>query len=110
MSLRQKQSRFVFKVAELIIQAKDLGYQVTLGDGYRDPRLFKMTEPHPYSSPSSRHTMRLAVDLNLFVKRKCRWTYCEDTEDYTELGEYWESLGGIWGGRFDDGNHFEWPL
>ena len=23
-----------------------------------------------------------------------------------ELGEYWESIGGSWGGRFNDGNHY----
>lgn len=31
--------------------------------------------------------------------------------DYRTLGEYWESLGGHWGGRFtglDDPGHFEW--
>jgi len=22
------------------------------------------------------------------------------------LGEYWESIGGSWGGRFGDGNHY----
>jgi len=22
------------------------------------------------------------------------------------LGEYWEGMGGSWGGRFSDGNHF----
>lgn len=22
------------------------------------------------------------------------------------LGEYWESIGGTWGGRFNDGNHY----
>ncbi|MGO3686517.1 MAG: M15 family metallopeptidase, partial [Proteus vulgaris] len=35
--------------------------------------------------------------------------YLTATSDYKELGEYWESLGGSWGGRFKtrpDGNHF----
>jgi len=30
---------------------------------------------------------------------------------YQMLGEYWEELGGVWGGRFsnvDDPGHFEW--
>lgn len=22
------------------------------------------------------------------------------------IGEYWESIGGAWGGRFNDGNHY----
>jgi hypothetical protein len=30
---------------------------------------------------------------------------------YTTLGQYWESLGGVWGGRWKDPfdpYHFEW--
>jgi hypothetical protein len=32
-------------------------------------------------------------------------------KDYEELGKYWESIGGRWGGRFAlmDCVHFEWP-
>lgn len=29
-------------------------------------------------------------------------------ERVTPLGEYWESLGGDWGGRFNDPGHFAW--
>lgn len=34
-----------------------------------------------------------------------------DCADYQELGEFWESIGGTWGGRFSfrDCVHFEWP-
>jgi hypothetical protein len=56
------------------------------------------------STTGSFHYMRLAIDLNLFWKG----TYLTETADYEVLGEYWESLGGTWGGRFDDGNHFSW--
>ncbi|MFQ9337054.1 MAG: M15 family metallopeptidase [Varibaculum sp.] len=45
------------------------------------------------------------MDFNLFVNGQ----YKTRTEDYLPLGEYWESLGGAWGGRFKsrpDGNHF----
>ena len=27
---------------------------------------------------------------------------------YEKLGLWWEKLGGVWGGRFQDPNHFEW--
>jgi len=47
----------------------------------------------------------MAVDLNLF--KDC--VYLAETEHHRELGEWWESIGGIWGGRFEDGNHYEWP-
>lgn len=99
MSLREHQSQFARHVPDLIRKAFDLGFEVTLGDAYRDPRC-------PYGSKSSRHKSRLAIDLNLFQDGK----YLASTEDHKELGEWWESQGGIWGGRFNDGNHYEWPL
>jgi hypothetical protein len=100
MGLLAKQQAFARKVAALIDQAHALGYEVTLGDAHhRDPRC-------PYGSKSSRHRARLAIDLNLFRDGE----YLRRTEDHRPLGEWWESVGGIWGGRFDDGNHYEWPL
>ncbi|MBB9356801.1 M15 family metallopeptidase, partial [Escherichia coli] len=53
---------------------------------------------------NSLHTLRLAVDFNLFINGE----YQADTDAYRPLGEYWESIGGTWGGRFSraDGNHF----
>ena len=99
MSLRKRQSEFARMVPRLIDYAHSLGLEVTLGDAYRDPRC-------PYGSKSSRHRSRLAIDLNLFRDGD----YLTKTEDHTQLGEWWEQQGGIWGGRFNDGNHYEWPL
>jgi hypothetical protein len=42
------------------------------------------------------------LDLNLFKDGK----YLALTEDHKPLGEWWESQGGAWGGRFNDGNHY----
>ena len=99
MSLRATQTVFALKVPHLILKAFEMGYEVTLGDAYRDPRC-------PYGSKSSRHKSRLAIDLNLFKNGK----FLESTEDNRPLGEWWEAQGGIWGGRFNDGNHYEWPI
>lgn len=98
MSLRRRQSEFARQVPRLIDYAYELGFEVTLGDAFRDSRC-------PYGSKSSKHKRRLAIDLNLFLDG----IYLTRTEDHRKLGEYWESLGGIWGGRFNDGNHYEWP-
>ena len=98
MGIREKQSEFALNVADLIHNAFIMGYEVTLGDAYRDSRC-------DYGKTDSKHRLRLAIDLNLFSDG----LYLETTEDHRPLGEYWESIGGIWGGRFDDGNHYEWP-
>jgi hypothetical protein len=92
-------------VPRLIDKAFALGYEVTLGDAYRDPRLFGQPgEFKGYGTKSSKHKLRLAIDLNLFKDGK----YLQETTDHKVLGEWWESQGGIWGGRFKDGNHYEW--
>lgn len=91
-------------VADLIIKAYDLGYEVTLGDAYRDPRLHgAVGEKKGYGHPKSCHKLRLAIDLNLFDNEG---NFLTTTEDHRKLGEWWESQGGSWGGRFNDSNHY----
>ena len=103
-TLRQKQSRFARMVPRLIDKAFELGFEVTLGDAYRDPRVHgAIGEKVGYGSSISRHKERLAIDLNLFKNGK----FLSSTEAHKPLGEWWESQGGSWGGRFEDGNHYE---
>ena len=51
---------------------------------------------------NSLHKLSLAIDILLFKNGE----YLQRTEDYEPLGIYWETIGGSWGGRFGDGNHF----
>lgn len=103
MKLGDKQRKFTRMVADLIVFAYSRGYELTFGDAFRDPRVHGgLGDKRSYSSANSLHKQRLAVDFNLFKDGE----YLTRTEDYTELGEYWESIGGAWGGRFNDGNHF----
>lgn len=106
-SLRERQSEFASKVPMLINKALELGYEVTLGDAYRDPRVHgSFGERKGYGESKSFHKLRLAIDINLYKEGK----YLTKTEDHKVLGEYWESLGGTWGGVFSnaDGNHYSW--
>lgn len=98
MTLREKQSAFFVASIQLGAKLTEMGYEATWGDAYRDPRC-------PYGSKSSKHKRRLAVDLNLFKDGQ----FIETTEGHRPLGEWWETIGGIWGGHFEDGNHYEWP-
>lgn len=97
MTLREKQSKFARMVALLIQYAYETGFELTLGDCYRDDRC-------KYGSEVSFHRKRLAVDLNLFKNGR----YLSSTESHKPLGLFWESLGGTWGGRFEDGNHYSY--
>lgn len=92
MTLREKQSKFALMVSKLIQWAYDQGYELTFGDAYA----------RTGHIPNSLHYSRLAIDLNLFKDGK----WLNKTEDHMPLGEYWESMGGSWGGRFRDGNHY----
>ena len=103
MTLGQHQRKFTLMIAQFVIFAYSKGYELTYGDAYRDPRVFgNVGEKQGYGRASSLHKMRLAVDFNLFKDGK----FLQSTDDHKELGEFWESLGGTWGGRFDDGNHY----
>jgi hypothetical protein len=103
MSLSAKQRQFTRSIASLIQYAYQNGYELTFGDAYRDPRVFgSLGESKGYGEPRSTHKLRLAVDFNLFKDGK----YLPSTEAHRPLGEYWESIGGTWGGRFGDGNHY----
>lgn len=105
MSLRKKQTEFARLVPRLIDKAFELGFEVTLGDAYRDPRVHgEMGVRKSYSHPRSAHKIRLAIDLNLFKDGE----YLEGSDAHRPLGEWWETQhpDARWGGRFNDGNHY----
>ena len=95
MTLREKQSKFVTMVGKLIQFANDRGYELSFGHA-------KRCDDCKVGHKKSLHKVGLAIDLNLFRNG----IYLSKNEDHRELGEYWESLGGSWGGRFSDGNHY----
>lgn len=101
-NLGQMQRRFTPMVAKLIFKAYEMGYELTFGEAYRTPEQAKLNAANGKGISNSLHTDRLAIDLNLFN----RGVYMTETAAYKPLGEYWESIGGTWGGRFKDGNHF----
>lgn len=105
MTLSEKQQRFTVMIAQLILWAQQQGYGLTFGEAWRTPEQAEHNAQSGKGIRNSLHRQRLAVDFNLFVAGR----YISDSSAYLPLGEYWESLGGSWGGRFTsrpDGNHF----
>ena len=92
MTLRQRQSKFAKMVPLLILYAYELGFEITIED-------VTARDGH---CRGSFHYKKLAIDLNLFKDG----AYLRSTESHRPLGEFWESIGGTWGGRWDDGNHY----
>ena len=91
-TLRQKQSRFIRMFGLLLHWAEQHGYELTFPSEALEHK------------KNSLHYCGLAKDLNLFIDGK----YMASTEAHRPMGEFWESLGGTWGGRFSnsDGNHY----
>lgn len=83
--------------AQLINHATILGYEITFAEAYRSPE-----DAASRGFSQSLHCNRLAIDLNLFKDG----VYLTRTDQHEPLGIYWESIGGSWGGRFNDGNHY----
>lgn len=94
MTLREKRCKFTRMVAVLILYAEHLGYECALGNVQGST-----------NNPRSLHKDGLAADIHLYKDG----VYLRKTEDHAELGEFWKSMGGSWGGDFvsnPDGNHY----
>jgi hypothetical protein len=107
MTLREKQSIFVFLISKLITFAYESGYELTFGECWRSPEEALRLSNADKGIKNSLHTVRLAIDLLLFKNGK----YLTKSTDYQVLGEWWERQSTTdytctWGGRFGDGNHF----
>jgi hypothetical protein len=106
MSLGKKQELFMRLLPRLIDKAHDLGFEIRGGDLFRDPRVHgAIGQKKSYSSANSKHKEKCAIDLNLFKDGE----FLQKTSDHKELGEWWENQHELckWGGRFNDGNHYE---
>lgn len=73
----------------LLIEIERRGYEVTLGDAYRDPRLHgEIGEKKGYGAAKSCHKSRLAIDLNLFKHGKLLEGAAADA-GHGELHNWW---------------------
>ncbi len=130
LTLGQKQELFARLVPKLLLHAQDrLGFHVRIGEVLRFEQQARWNAEHCRKCKQVRsfkihgwtkkkgghrfkgigivnslHRLKLAIDLILFLGK----SMLKQSEDYRELGMYWESLHPLcyWGGRFGDGGHF----
>jgi hypothetical protein len=109
MTLQESQFKFMRMLPRLLDQAHLMGYELTAGEAFRSREEALRLSRVGKGILQSLHTSRLAIDLNLFKNGE----YLILSSDHTALGEWWEKLGGAWGGRFvgksQDGNHYSLP-
>jgi hypothetical protein len=84
MSLREKQSKFVVSVAQLIIFASNNNIELTFGDAFAKTG----------HKDNSNHYIRLAIDLNAFVDGNYLSAGPEMEAAHNKLHDYWDTLGG----------------
>ena len=107
MNLREKQAEFLVMISKLVSFCAISGKRVFINELYRTrERQVELLAEGKTKTLNSKHLQGLAIDLVLIDENgKPDWNF----EHYIPLGEYWEKLGGIWGGRWKlkDGVHFE---
>jgi len=106
MKLSEKQILFTSMVGRLLRWCAEEGHDVVLEQASRPPELQAIYLERGLSKTlNSKHCQKLAIDLTLFVG-----DLVAQGGAYLPIGEYWESLGGVWGGRwtgFVDAVHFQ---
>ena len=109
MTLNEKQFEFTYRVGRLIVFGVEvLGLTFTLRECWRSKvRQAKLKAMGKSKTLKSKHCDSLAVDFVLFRDGVPVWN--SGDEDLLALGEFWEALGGTWGGRWGwDGGHFQY--
>lgn len=95
MTIGEKQEMFTILYCNLLTFLLGKGYRI------RQKHLLRCAGCK-VGHDRSLHRIGLAIDL-VFMEGD---DPIEDSARYTEAGEFWEHLGGSWGGRFGDGGHF----
>jgi len=107
MSLSRLQRDFNRKASLLALVAVEMGYELTDGDAYRDPRVHgEYGEKASYAATYSEHKRRLARDYNIF--KDGEYLQGQEAEQaHKELHTVWQMMGGdpaIPG----DANHYQY--
>ena len=109
MTLNEKQFEFTYMVGRLIVYGVEvLGLTFRQDECWRSrARQIRLKATGKSKTLNSKHLNSLATDLVFFRDGKPIWNSADP--DLLAMGEFWEALGGTWGGRWGwDGGHFEY--
>ena len=95
--LSLRQCTFTMALSMLIQRIVNAGYQCKIQELNRTIETQREYVAKGVSKTlDSRHLDNLAADIYIFKHREL----VNDLNEYRRFGEYWEGLGGRWGGRF----------
>ena len=108
MTTNEKQFKFTRMVWRFLQFAENNNLDLSARELFRSKaRQVKLKALGKSKTFNSKHLDSLALDVVLFRNGQPVWD--SDDKDLVKLGEFWESLGGTWGGRWGwDGCHFEY--
>lgn len=103
MTLRQKQARFSWMLGQLLVKAVSLKTPVCILELYRSRETQQAYVARGVARTlNSKHLEGLAVDLVFLSDLEDDGKLNYTPDKYRALGEYWEFIGGEWGGRFGE--------
>lgn len=103
MTLREKQTDFWRMVAKLINRAEVLGTPIFITEWLRTwEQQATLVARGAAKTMNSKHLKGLAVDVVFLADVKDDHKVNFSADKYRSLGEFWEEMGGRWGGRFGD--------
>jgi hypothetical protein len=109
LTLLEKQQTFSVLLSKFINDLTVRGYKITLGEAFRPLGVAAIYAAQGEGIKNSLHTMRLAIDLNIFLGGQ----YLQSENELAIPGALWESYSTelvecSWGGRFTppDTDHF----
>ena len=103
MTLRERQAAFGIMDAKLVLKADELGTPIVCLEYFRSvERQQYLVSIGRSKTLNSKHILGLAKDYAFLSDIKDDGKINYRSEKYRALGEFWESLGGRWGGRFGD--------
>ena len=103
MTTRQKQAKFSSMLGLLLLQATYQKTPIVILELFRSIETQRGYVARGVSKTlNSKHLEGLAVDIAFLSDIEDDGKINYSPEKYKPLGEYWELLGGRWGGRFGD--------
>ena len=99
MSLNEKQARFTYKIAKLIVCVNEEHDMQLIGSElFRTKEQAEWNVEHGVGILNSLHRKKLALDMYVFKDGKLSW----DVADYAIVGDIWKTMDpdARWGGDF----------
>ena len=109
MSLNEKQARFTYKIAKLIVCVdEELSFRIIAGELFRTKEQATWYAEQGKGIKKSLHCLKLALDLVIYKNGTISWDY----KDYEAVANIWKKMDpdARWGGDFRNRDEFHFSF